>query len=288
MLNLIHVRSFVVVCDLGSYRSAGRELGVSPSTILEHVRQLEEAVAAPLLIRRSARTHPTRQGEKLLPLGRALLATARRACAAVSSDGLKIASASNIGIYMLQGPISAFESATGIGVETWIGPNHEAVDRLERGEADLAALEWWDNRPGYDAVAWRREDLVVITSPSHRWAGREAIDVQELLAEPLLAGERGSGTARVLRQAIGSIADQLRVSENLGSTEAVKMAVRAGRGVSIVMKSSVVDEIEQGSLVEIRINHAKIYKDIWLVTHERLPKTAPAAACLSAFSHSLD
>lgn len=286
MLNLIHVRSFAAVCGRGTYRSAARALGLAPSTILDHIRQLEEALAAPLLVRRSAIALPTRQGEKLLPLCRALLATAERARAVVSGDGLKLASASNIGVYMLQDPIAAFQSATGIGVENWIGPNQEVIDRLERGEADLAAVEWWDDRSGFEATVWRREDLVVIASPSHAWASRQSIDVDELLTEPLFGGERGSGTWRVLREALGPAADQLRMSENLGSTEAVKRAVRAGRGVSIVMRASVLDELEQGHLVALRIANAELHKHLWLVTHAGLPRTAPALACLSAITRS--
>ncbi|MCZ8274575.1 MAG: LysR family transcriptional regulator [Microcystis sp. LE19-4.1E] len=282
MLNLVHVRSFVTVCECGTYRAAARALGVSASTILDHIRQLEETLAAPLLARRSAGALLTRQGERLLPLGRSLLATAERAHAVVAGDHLRIASASNVGVYLLQDPIAAFQTASGIGVENWIGPNHDAVDRLERGEADLAALEWWDERPGFEAVVWRREDLVVIVSTAHAWASRQWIDVNDLLAEPLLGGERGSGTGRVLREALGPIADQLRVTEHLASTEAVKRAVRAGRGISIVLRAAVLDELEQGHLVALRIANTELHKHIWLVTQASLPQTAPARACLSA------
>jgi DNA-binding transcriptional LysR family regulator len=282
MVNLIHIRSFITVCNYGTYRAAAKALGLSPSTVLDHVRQLEVAVAAPLLVRRTVGAVPTRQGERLLPLGRALLATAERARVVVSSDRLRLASASNIGVYLLQDPITAFESATGINVDNWIGPNHDAVDRLERGEADLVALEWWDKRPGYDAIVWRCEELVVIVAPAHAWASRAAISVDELVSEPLFGGEPGSGTGRVLRDALGPVIDQLRISESLGSTEAVKRAVRAGRGASIVMRAAVLDELEQGHLVALRIADAELQKQLWLVTQADLPRSAPAVACVSA------
>ena len=75
MLNLTHVRTFLTVLEQGGLRAAARMLELSPSTVLDHVRQLEAELAAPLLARGRRPVLPTVQGAAFRPLAQALLAT---------------------------------------------------------------------------------------------------------------------------------------------------------------------------------------------------------------------
>ena len=189
MLNLIHARSFVTVIATRGVRAAARELDLAPSTIVDHIRQLEEVLAAPLVVRQRGSAMPTDQGARFLPLARALVETAGRVRSLIHLPALRLAASSNVGIYLLQPHIAAFRQCAGIPVEQWIGSNSDVVARLERGEADVAAMEWWDGRPGFTARTWRREPLVVIVGPGHRWARRGSVPVTDLQTEPLLGGE---------------------------------------------------------------------------------------------------
>lgn len=277
MLNLIHVRSFLAVVDNKGIRAAARALELAPSSIVDHIAQLETDLAVPLIVRQHRATAVTVHGARFLPFARALINTAARARHLVSSPLLRLAAASNVGIYMLQPQLAKFQRETGIEVELWIGSNPQVAERLTCGEADLAAMEWWENHGGFTASTWLREPLVVIVSPGHRWSKRRHVTVAELAGEPLLGGETGSGTGRLLREQLGSEANDLKALSGFGSTEAVKRAVRAGRGVSIVLRSAVTDEIAAGQLVSLSIKGKALTKDIQLVVPEQLPANAPAA-----------
>ena len=52
MLNLIHAKTFLAVLGERGVRAAARDLKLSPSTVIEHIKQLEEDLAAPLVVRR--------------------------------------------------------------------------------------------------------------------------------------------------------------------------------------------------------------------------------------------
>jgi DNA-binding transcriptional LysR family regulator len=271
MLNLTHVRSFLVVIDTHGVRTAAKALGLSPSTIVEHIRQLEEHLAAPLLERANRNIKPSRYGIRFLPYARSLIATASRAKELVQESRLRLAAASNIGVYLLQPSIEAFQRTVGIDVEVWIASNRQVAERLERGEADIAAMEWWDGRPGFTAIDWKHEPLVLIVSRDHAWATRDEIDAEDLPNEMMLGGEPGTGTGRVLKEQLGEVADRLKIQSGFGSTEAVKKAVQAGRGASIVLQSSVIDEVANGRLAALPIKGASIIKKLKLVTQENLP-----------------
>lgn len=283
MLNLLHVRTFLTVVDEGGLRPAARRLDVSPTTVVDHLNQLEVNLAAALLFRRP-KVELTLQGLAFVPLARALIATAERARQVVADAPVRIAAASNIGAYILPPIIAGIERSWGRRIDVWIGSNPDVAERLGTGEADLTAMEWWDGRPGFVARPWRRERLCVIAPPGHRWADRLQIAPKELADEPLLGGERGSGTGRVLRERLGSVFDRLRLVSGFGSTEAVKRGVRAGLGISVVLEISVADEVASGTLAAIPIEGGDLAKQLWLVAPEGLPKLAPTNRLMAALA----
>jgi DNA-binding transcriptional LysR family regulator len=173
--------------------------------------------------------------------------------------------------------LASFQIADPCRVELWIGRNPDVGERLASGRADLALMEWWDGRAGFAATTWRREPIVVIVSPGHPWATRREIAARELAGAPILGGEAGTGTGTLLRQALGPLADQLTTIGGSGSTEAVKRAVRAGRGISLVIASAVADEVETGHLVALRVTDADLAKEMKLILPEGTPRGAPAA-----------
>lgn len=281
MLNLLHARTFLAVLNERGFRAAARDLKLSPSTVVEHIRQLEEDLAAPLLVRRHGVVEPTSQGAAFAPLARAMLETAERSRAIIARPALHVAASSNIGTYLLQSMLSAFEASETLAVDLWIGPNHDVAERLTSGSADVALMEWWSDRPGFSQHSWRREPLVVIVAPDHPWARRSAIAVSELAGQTLLGGEPGTGTNTVLRKQLGLFADQLTAVRGLGSTEAVKRAVRAGRGISLVIEAAVTDEVRAGQLVVLPLDGIELAKDLKIISPSGLPEAAPASRFMS-------
>ncbi len=106
--------------------------------------------------------------------------------------------------------------------------------------------------PTFEHRLWRVEPLVLIVSPDHALAEAGCIERDRLVDLPMLGGEPGSGTGRLLTEYFGELGVP-RSGMQLGSTEAVKQAVRAGLGVSLVMASAVQDEVRSGALVALPI-----------------------------------
>ncbi|WP_322517570.1 LysR substrate-binding domain-containing protein [Rhodopseudomonas palustris] len=283
MLNLTHVRSFLTVIEARSIRAGARTVGLSPSTVLEHLRQLEASLGSVLLVRQAGNPHLTPAGARFLPLARALVATALRAADLIQRPHLAVAASSNIGTYLLHPRIAAFERDARVEVRVWIGSNMQAAARLKSGEADLAVLEAWEDTDGFDVTCWSAETLKVIVAPDHRWAGKTSIDREDLTRELILTGEPGTGTGRILREALGSVVARLHYLDGLGSTEGVKRAVRAGRGISIVMESAIQDELLNRTLVALDVDGTSLEKRLLIVRSSHLPPTASAsrfAECL--------
>jgi DNA-binding transcriptional LysR family regulator len=277
MLNLVHTKTFLTVLGERGFRAAGRELKLSPSTIVEHINQLEAELAAPLIVRRRGAVEPTSQGAAFVPLARALLDTAERSRILISNAPLRVVASSNIGTYLLQSVLASFQATDPCSVDLWIGANPDVAERLASGNADVALMEWWDDQPGFSAQTWRKEPLVVIVAPDHPWAKRRMIEASELVSQKLLGGESGTGTITLLKAKLGRLSARLTAVGGFGSTEAVKRAVRAGRGVSLVIAGAVADEVKAGQLVALRLKDVELTKEMKVISPLRVPAAGAAA-----------
>lgn len=272
MFDLRQIETFLEVISTGSFHAAGRKLGLAQPTVSQHIRKLEEYMRVTLVERSPVGCRPTEAARILLPYAESLIQLNGRALKAVTRTKIAVGASGNIGTYILPDIIRRFEASPhGAPIELTIAPNPAIARQLERAEIDVALLEWWDGRPGFDAALWREEPLVAIVGPDHAWANRSSISADDLRGAPILGGEPGSGTGRLLRDVLGVTVPTTR---QLASTETVKRAARAGLGVSIVLEAAVVDEVAAGQLVALDMSPRTLTKSFWAAHRTHLPATA--------------
>lgn len=263
MLNLHWVRAFLGLMQHRSFQATASRLGLAQPTLSQQIQKLEQSLGVVLFHRSRSGCAPTSAALALLPCAEGLMRLNERALSAARGAPQRIGASSNIGTYLLAPHVRSFEAAgEGPSLQVLIDRNPVIADKLDVGELDLAVLEWWDGRSRFKAERWRREPLVVIVPPTHPWAGRAAIDKEELAGVELLGGEPGTGTGRLLEAYLGKNA---RVSHRLGSTEAVKHAVRAGLGISIVLAAAVVEEARTGALWAIPLREPPLVKELFVI-----------------------
>jgi len=124
-------------------------------------------------------------------------------------------------------------------------------------------------------------------SPFECLISRGGLELKNLPSQGFISREGGSGTLRSLRRLLigrGRLPEKtLNVIMELGSTEAVKEALIAGLGVSILSRTSILREIQDGLLKEVPIRGLKLERDFYQVFHSR---RARSPVC-HAFIHFL-
>jgi molybdate transport repressor ModE-like protein len=273
-LDLGHLETLLALIECGNFSGAAKRVGLAQSTVSQQLRQLEQTLGAPLIVRGQRGCKPTGAASRLLPYARSLLKLEQRVVEAASARTLRLGACSNIGIYVLPRLLQAFAAAGGKSPEIVIGSNPQTVHYLENAEVDAALLEWWDERDGFRWLPWCREPMVVIVAPGHPLSGASEVSRTDLAALPLIGGEDGTGTGRLLRQYLGDgpLPD---ISMRLGSTEAVKRAVAAGLGASLVLACTIEEEVRDGRLCAIPLREATLHKSLRLVWRHDLPGEEP-------------
>jgi DNA-binding transcriptional LysR family regulator len=282
VLNPLWLKSFSALYRHRSFQAAAKQLCIAQPTLSQHIMKLEEQLDTLLFRRGKSGCDPTRAALALHPYAQSLLRLNERARAAVRETGLRIGASSNIGIYMLQPYLRSFQDVhSQRDLDVTISANPAIAEQLTNGELDIAVMEWWQPTPGFRARQWRQEPVVLIVPPGHPCAGLPDIDRQTLAGMTLLGGEPGTGTGRILAGFFGESGPFPSVSLELGSTEAVKQAVKSRLGVSLVMASSVREEVRAGSLVAIPVSGPGLVKELMVICPEAAASHPPVSTFVS-------
>jgi DNA-binding transcriptional LysR family regulator len=115
-----------------------------------------------------------------------------------------------------------------------------------------------------------KDELVVAVPRSHHWSSRDSVNLAELPHERLVTREDGSGTRKVMEMALqerGLDLDELNITMELGSTQAIKQLVSAGLGITIISSLTVSRECDQKIFKILKIQDAPIYRPLSILTN---------------------
>ncbi|MDT8311572.1 MAG: LysR family transcriptional regulator [Methylophaga sp.] len=266
MLNLTWLRSLVAVLENGQFQYAAKKLGLAQPTLSQHIQKLEAQLGVPLIQRSRTVCLATIAGERLLPYAESLLRISEQAMNAINHQQIRLGASSNIGIYMLQPYIHQYmQEQPEDDLQMMIDANPRIADKLLNAELDIALMEWWQPTATFDSLLWKEEPLVLITPKDHPLASLKSVSRELLSGLSLIGGEPGSGTGRLLKTYLQKQPNMPKITMQLGSTEAVKRAVIAGVGMSLVLRASVINEQQRGELAVIPLADNALMKPIHLV-----------------------
>lgn len=289
-MDLRRLEIFAKVAELGSFSRAAEALFLTQPTVSEHVRALEEELGVPLLDRLGRGATPTRAGQILLGYALRMLALSREARQAIDqfqgrlSGELIVGGSSIPGEYVLPALIGQFKAKyPDISISLLIGSSRQVAEWVDEGRVEVGVVGARPTPRALESRELMSDELVVVVSVEHPWSGRTTVTLAELEAEPLIVRERGSGSREALERALAEAGTSLaafRVAGEMGSTQAIKQAVRAGVGISLISKRAVEDECRASLLACVRVKDLKVWRAFYLVTHRDRTRSPLAEAFL--------
>ena len=121
------------------------------------------------------------------------------------------------------------------------------------------------------------EDTLILAAAQANPVAAE-ITLEELRHLPFIVRERGSGTRKstesLLAQQQQSL-DKLNICATLGSSAAVKEAIKTNLGISIISRLAIQDELAAGKIKEISIPQLTMKRNFYIATPTR--RTLPLA-----------
>ena len=234
------LRLFLALAATGSVSRAARECHVTQPTASMQLKEVSDAVGVPLYEVISRQVHLTDAGRDLARTARAIAdewaAFEQRidATKGLTRGKIRVAVVSTAKYFVprLLGTFCARYPEIDISLEVL---NRDGVlQRLRDNQDDLYIMSMPPTDIEIDDQVFMPNPLVVIAAHAHPLASRRTVALGELGPLRFILRERGSGT----RMAVDAHFKRLKFKPDLrlelGSNEAIKEAVAAGLGVSVV------------------------------------------------------
>jgi len=286
-LEIKRLQVFNKVVELQSFTKAAEACGFSQPTVSEHIRILEESFGGKLLERHGRRVSPTAVGKILYQYARRLIQLEEDTFQAIEKfrgdmSGTLVIGASNIpGSYLLPRLIGSFRAKyPAIKLVMKISDSHDICRKLIENFVEIAILGAdFPEEPCLELIEVFSDRLLLVVHPNHRLAKKASVKLAEIVGEPFIFRDKGSGTRNVLTQIVeksGFDPFSLNVVAEFGNMEAIRQGVKANIGVSILSTLAVEEDARQGSLVGLPVEDAPFCRPFFL-TRKRHHILSPIA-----------
>lgn len=287
-MNPALLRAFVAVAEHGGFTSAARAIGVSQPAVSRAVRELERSVGFELLERAPKGIRLTRAGESFLSNARDVIGAMRSAEEAVAALGglghgrLHVGASTTIATYVLPAFIGKFlEAHAAVDVRLDSAHTRGIAQMLLDYHLDIALTEAPVSDEKIISRRWRTDHLVAVASPRHPLASRRRIPPSALAIELLLLRERESGTRTIVLEGLAAAGVIPGRTMEIDGPEAIKQIAAAGRGIAVVSRYTVVEQLALGRLVVLDIPKLKITRPFYRLSLKRR-RASPAAKAFEA------
>jgi len=291
-MNLWQLHIFCRVVECKSFSKAAEAVHLSQPTVSSHIKDLEEHFKCLLIDRLSKEAAPTAAGRLLYGYARRMLALRAEAETALAQhqgkmQGSIVIGGSTIpGGYLLPRAIGKFKLRyPQIRPALIVADTQRIIAGVVEGtiEVGVVGAESRDKRILQEHLI--ADQLRLIVPVNHPWSGVKAVLLEQLLSEPFIVRERGSGTLKSIQESLGrqgrSI-EELNIVAEMGSTEAVRQAIRDGIGVSILSTLAVSEDLESGALKALSIEGLNLTRGLYITRH-RQRSLSPLAAAFEEF-----
>jgi DNA-binding transcriptional LysR family regulator len=217
---------------------------------------------------------PTAEADLLNPRALAILDDLKQLQSDISEaqtsvTGELIIGASTIpGTYLLPPLAASFKQRfSGISFEIRIKDSKTIVDAIAANELYIGIVGAQPQSPKVAYETFIEDELILAAAADNKVADNITVsDIKEL---PFIVREQGSGTRKSTEALLATeklTFRQLKICATLGSSAAVKEAIKADLGVSILSKHAIVEELESGKLREVKVSGLDMKRYFYIVT----------------------
>lgn len=258
-MNFHQLHTFYAVVEKGSFSAAAQALRMSQPAVTMQIQALEEHFGAKLFHRSTKKIRLTEAGATLLPYAVRSVELMRETDQAMArftkmlSERMTLGASLTFGEYILPRLLGPFSKEyPNITVHLKVMNTTQILEEILNHQLTFGLVEASVEHPDIHAEAVLSDELKLILPKDHPLTLRERITIDDVIPYPFVLREKGSGTRQVMEEELrrkNIDLNQLIIMTELGSTGAVKSAVEAGLGISILSQSSVKHEEALGLLV---------------------------------------
>jgi DNA-binding transcriptional LysR family regulator len=278
VIEVHELRIFVAAAEEENFSAAARKLHLSQPAISFQIQGLEQRLNVQLFRRSGKRVMLTEAGQNLLPLAREMVNLSTRIeetmCAeqGIVKGHVVIGCSTSPGKYVLPHLIGAFrQKYPDAHFSVQVLTRQQVEEQLLTKQLHIGVLGLPAKSKDLECFPFFTDDLVLIVPAQHPWAARGVIHPKELHQADWIVREASAATHQTVVTILnesGIRADNLRVTMELGSVEAIQAAVEAGHGVSFVSRVAIQHGLALGRIKVVRVKGLHLQRQIYLARNK--------------------
>ncbi|QLG39481.1 MULTISPECIES: selenium metabolism-associated LysR family transcriptional regulator [unclassified Paenibacillus] len=263
-MNFHQLHIFYTVAEKGSFSAAAQALHMTQPAVTMQIQSLEDYFGTKLLHRSTKKIELSEAGRTLLPHAKRSVELVRQTDEAMSAftqmlqGRLQLGASLTIGEYVLPRMLGPFaRQYPDISIVMKVMNTTQIMDDILKHQLNFGLIEAPVHHPDMIVEPVMQDELKLVVPAGHALADRGEVELEDVLSYAFVLREKGSGTRQVMEDQLQkrNIDPQdMNVVMELGSTGAVKSAVEAGVGITMLSPSSVQHELALGlvHIVDIR------------------------------------
>lgn len=279
-ITIQQLEALAALVEERSFSQAAKKMLLSQPSLSKHIRNLEIFVNRRLINRTRAGISLTEEGRVLYAYARKILKLRDEAREKVLSLSEGVSGTVFIGTstipstYILPVVLTGLRQAyPELQVRILSSDSDEVIEMVLGGRVEIGFIgkEPNDRRLLCEPV-WS-DELILAAPKGSPLEDSGPVGIEDILAEPFILREKGSATRAIFEAYLADnglpALSQFTIACELGSSEAVKEAVIAGLGISVISIHAVRRELRQGLVVRVPLKHPGIFRSFSIITRRQ-------------------
>lgn len=282
-MDIRHLHSFVAAAESESFTRASELIGVSQAAVSQHVAAMEKELRIALFKRGPRSVSLTEAGRRVYEYARRIIdlmqemsemagqhdakeltGTLRIACSTVPSE------------WLLPKLLVKFrEQYPEVNEMVTVSDSIAAIQAVESGTAEFGLVGELPRAANLCAKSIAQDELMLVVGADHPLAKSNCIKPGDIVSQPLIVREAGSGSRRCIERALakaGLTTSDLSFTMVVNSNDAIRAAVEHGVGISFLSIHANAREIQDRRLIPVSIDGVRAVRDLYLISDpQRLP-----------------
>lgn len=268
------LQSFVEVVNYQSFTKAAEKLFLSQPTISAHISQLEDELGKRLILRTTKSIELTPKGREIYDYATTILGLRDRmieSCSSQPKNIIHIGASTIPSAYILPELLPEFGQ---LSPDTYFSIHQNdsqgIINSLKEGLFDIGMIGMNLEDEHIECIPFCRDHMLIITPVNDHFLElrHSNYDVRQLLKEPVIMRETGSGskkTADIFLEKIGVSDNDINIIARINDQEAIKNMVAGGLGISIISEMAARNFLAEKRILGFPLNDDASGRQIYLI-----------------------
>jgi DNA-binding transcriptional LysR family regulator len=268
----MQIESLKAFCDLAeteSFTKAAQINNVTQSAVSQQISSLEKQFNSLLIERSKKKFRLTREGQVLYEYSKQIIQTydslhsRLQEIKDIISGTIRVSTIYSVGLHELPPYLKTFLKAyPTVKVHVEYRRANKVYDDVLGNVVDVGLVAYPMKDAKLEIVHLRKDPMVLISHPQHPLAKSRTAKLKDLAGQKFIGFEPDIPTRRALDRIFKEAGVQVDYAMEFDNIETVKRAVEIDAGISIVPRSTIIQEVSKSTLAEMKIDHPDMVRPL--------------------------